>query len=57
MSSIAIGDVHGNAAALGDLLEQLAGQLSAQDIVVFPGDDVDRGADSRGCIQRILDFR
>lgn len=51
MSSIAIGHLHGNAAALGDLLEQFAGQLSAQDIVVFPGDYVDRGADSRGCIQ------
>jgi serine/threonine protein phosphatase 1 len=54
MATIAIGDVHGNLAALEDLLEQLRGELAKGDVVVFLGDYVDRGPDSRGCIDAIL---
>ena len=57
MATIAIGDIHGNAKALQDLLGQLAAELTAADTVVFLGDYIDRGPDSRGCIERILQFR
>ena len=57
MPTIAIGDIHGNLAALNDLLGQLAARLDACDTVVFLGDYIDRGPDSRGCIDRILEFR
>jgi serine/threonine protein phosphatase 1 len=49
--------VHGNRAALDDLLTRLEGELEASDTVVFLGDDIDRGPDSKGCIDRILRFR
>jgi len=55
--SIAIGDIHGNLRALNDLLAQLEPTLSARDEVIFLGDYIDRGPDSRGCIDRILRFR
>lgn len=48
----AIGDIHGCLAALDTLLTSL--ELRAQDLVVFLGDYVDRGPDSRGVIQRLL---
>jgi serine/threonine protein phosphatase 1 len=54
MPTIAIGDVHGNLAALDDLLGQLKGELKPDDVVVFLGDYIDRGPDSKGCIDRIL---
>ena len=57
MATIAIGDIHGNAKALQDLLGQLAAELTAADTVVFLGDYIDRGPDSCGCIERILQFR
>jgi serine/threonine protein phosphatase 1 len=57
MSTIAIGDVHGNCAALDDLLSQLSGELDSGDTVVFLGDYIDRGPDSKGCIDRILQLR
>lgn len=59
----AIGDIHGRA----DLLEKLLSQLEAQGpadtrdggapVVVFLGDYVDRGPDSRGVIDMILSGR
>lgn len=57
MATIAIGDVHGNIAALDDLLEQVARHLTADDAVVFLGDYIDRGPSSKACIDRILEFR
>lgn len=57
MSTIAIGDIHGNLAALDDLLNRITMEISADDTVVFLGDYIDRGPDARGCIQRIIDFR
>ena len=57
MASIAIGDIHGNLAALLDLLGQLRHEVGEEDVVVFLGDYIDRGHDSRGCIDAILAFR
>jgi len=57
MSTIAIGDVHGNRNALESLLARLEGEVQPNDTVVFLGDYIDRGPDSKGCIDRILRFR
>lgn len=56
MSSIAIGDVHGNAAGLRNLLNQLKPEVSEADTVIFLGDYIDRGPDSKGCVDEILAF-
>ena len=56
MSTIAVGDIHGNVAALSDLLSQLAGRVANDDVVVFLGDYIDRGADTKGCVDAILAF-
>ena len=57
MATIAIGDIHGNLAALTDLLDQLTREAARGDAVVFLGDYVDRGRDSKKCIDAILSFR
>jgi serine/threonine protein phosphatase 1 len=57
MATIAIGDIHGSLDALSDLLNQLRNELAPEDVVVFLGDYIDRGPDSRGCIDAILAFR
>jgi serine/threonine protein phosphatase 1 len=57
MSTYAIGDIHGNLHPLNDLLVQLLPQLTPDDTVVFLGDYVDRGPDSRGCVGRIIRLR
>jgi len=57
VATVAIGDIHGNADALDAVLEQVARELSDHDTVVFLGDYIDRGPDSRACIDRILQFR
>lgn len=54
MATFAIGDVHGNLPALDDLLDRLAPEVASGDTVVFLGDYIDRGPDSRGCVERIL---
>jgi serine/threonine protein phosphatase 1 len=54
MATVVIGDIHGNLRALDDLLNQLGTRLGAKDAAVFLGDYIDRGPDSRGCIDRIL---
>src|SRR5262249_1147521 len=46
-----------NRAALDDLLSRLEPEIEPGDTVVFLGDYVDRGPDSKGCIDRILRFR
>ena len=56
MPTIAIGDIHGNLPALADLLGQLRPEVTADDVVVFLGDYIDRGPDSKGCIDAILSF-
>jgi len=57
MATVAIGDIHGNLAALLDLLEPVGRLITPDDVVVFLGDYVDRGPDSRACIESILRFR
>lgn len=49
---IAIGDIHGCATALATLLDAIA--PSADDTLVFLGDYIDRGPDSKGVIEQIL---
>lgn len=49
-----IGDIHGCASALTELLALVEGMA---DSFVFLGDYIDRGPDSRGVIDRILAFR
>jgi len=57
MSVIAIGDIHGNSNALDDLLEQVIPEVRSGDTLVFLGDYIDRGPDSKGCIERILQLK
>jgi len=57
MATVAVGDIHGNLPALLDLLAQLRHEVAVGDAVVFLGDYIDRGSDSRGCIDAILAFR
>jgi Calcineurin-like phosphoesterase len=57
VATIAIGDVHGQVAALDDLLIRVEDEAGVEDTVVFLGDYIDRGPDSKGCIDRILRFR
>jgi serine/threonine protein phosphatase 1 len=57
MSTIAIGDVHGNLLALDDLLGQIGREAGDGDTVVFLGDYIDRGADTKGCVEAILRFQ
>lgn len=52
---IAIGDIHGHRRALDGLLKLIAPQ--PEDTLVFLGDYVDRGPDSSGVIQRVLDLK
>lgn len=54
MSTIAIGDIHGNLAALTDLLDQIRGEVRRTDTIVFLGDYMDRGPDTKGCVDAIL---
>jgi serine/threonine protein phosphatase 1 len=53
--TIAIGDIHGCDAALEVMLRALA--PTADDTVVVLGDVVDRGPDTRACIDRLLNLR
>ena len=51
---IAIGDVHGCLTALDTLLEFV--QLQPEDTLIFLGDYVDRGPNSRGVIERLIEL-
>jgi serine/threonine protein phosphatase 1 len=57
MATYAIGDLHGEARALDGVLRQFERALTPSDTVVLVGDYVDRGADSKGCVERILALR
>lgn len=54
MATIAIGDIHGNRRQLDDLLSRVVPELRPEDTLVFLGDYIDRGPDSKGCVERIL---
>lgn len=55
MSLIAIGDVHGCALTLDALIRSL--DIGADDHLVFIGDYIDRGPDSKGVIDRLFALR
>ncbi len=55
MGLIAIGDIHGCVHTLDALLEELA--PTVEDRLVFIGDYIDRGPDSKGVIDRLLALR
>jgi len=57
MATIAVGDIHGNRLALDDVLNQIRGEVTESDAIVFLGDYIDRGPDSRGCVDAILEFQ
>jgi len=57
MATFAIGDIHGNVLSLREVLVQLEAAANEGDLVVFLGDYIDRGPDTRGCIDAILSFR
>lgn len=51
----AVGDIHGRADLLDDLLARIETDANgAPSILVFLGDYIDRGADSRGVINRLI---
>jgi serine/threonine protein phosphatase 1 len=52
--TIAIGDVHGCSAALRALLDAVA--PAPDDVVVLLGDYIDRGPDSKGVLDLLLDL-
>jgi len=54
MATLAVGDIHGNLRALRSLLETVTPNLTADDTLVFLGDYIDRGPDSKGCVEEIV---
>ena len=56
VATIAVGDIHGYLGPLTDLLARLRVEVTKDDTVVFLGDYIDRGPDSKGCIDAILAF-
>lgn len=54
MRTLAIGDIHGCSTALRTLLDAV--QPGAEDLLVTLGDYIDRGPDSRGVIDTLLDL-
>lgn len=57
MATTVVGDIHGNRAGLVELLAQIGPELGPRDWLVFVGDYIDRGPDSKGCVDAILTFR
>ena len=54
----AIGDIHGKVTMLRQMLALIIAQpLQEEDTVIFLGDYVDRGEDSRGVIEEIIRFK
>ena len=53
--TIAIGDIHGCLAPFQDLLVGL--KVQPDDTIVFLGDAVDRGPDSRGVVETLLELK
>jgi serine/threonine protein phosphatase 1 len=54
MATVAIGDIHGNSSALEDLLAKVVPTICQDDVLVFLGDYIDGGPDTRGCLERIV---
>jgi serine/threonine protein phosphatase 1 len=56
VSTFAIGDIHGLATALERVLARIQPRVEPGDTVVFLGDYIDRGPDSKACIDQIIHF-
>jgi serine/threonine protein phosphatase 1 len=56
MRTLVIGDVHGKLALLNRLIEEINYQ-PGQDELIFIGDLVDRGEDSRGVVERAIELQ
>ncbi len=52
MGLIAIGDIHGCAKSLDGLMHAL--KIKPDDHLIFVGDYIDRGPDSKGVIDRLI---
>ncbi len=55
--TFAIGDIHGHTSKLRKLLGKLRERAEPGDSIVFVGDYIDRGPDSRGVIDIVLELR
>lgn len=55
--TIAIGDIHGDAHRLAQLLQQVKDHAQEGDTLVFIGDYIDRGSDSREVVEMVLATR
>lgn len=55
MKTFAVGDIHGCAKELSALIEEM--KPSSEDTVVFLGDYIDRGPDSKGVVEQILQLK
>jgi serine/threonine protein phosphatase 1 len=55
--TFAVGDVHGQLAMLADLISQLIPRAVEGDTLLFVGDYIDRGPDSRGVVEQVLALR
>jgi serine/threonine protein phosphatase 1 len=55
MRTLAVGDIHGSAGALDALMAVV--QPTPADLLVFLGDYVDRGPDSKGVIDRLISWQ
>lgn len=53
--TIAIGDIHGCSVALATLVREL--KVQSDDLIIVLGDVIDRGLDSKRCIEILLDLR
>jgi serine/threonine protein phosphatase 1 len=56
MATFAVGDIHGQVAPLREVLAQIGPEAAAGDTVVFLGDYIDRGRESKACVEAILAF-
>lgn len=57
MALYAIGDIHGEIGLLSEALAVLRDRLRSKDRAVFLGDYIDRGPDSKGCIDQLIAFQ
>jgi len=57
MATVVIGDIHGNLDALQALLGKIRQILTCDTTVVFLGDYIDEGPNTKGVIDRLLHFR
>jgi serine/threonine protein phosphatase 1 len=57
MKIYAIGDVHGCLHELNVLLDEVKKDLKSEDLIVLVGDYIDRGPDSKGVVNRLIELQ